>query len=210
MKQNHITSKLPNIPNKRYFTIGEVAHLCGVKPHVLRYWEQEFPQLRPAKRRGNRRYYQRTDVIMVRNIRELLYDEGYTINGARIQLDQVVKQQKQADKAVQTSDDITYSYSFTVDDIESSSDYSMGAEPSHQENNVKNTTIEFVTELETITNTELQTTTAAKTVQTENSAASSSLLNASITQENHLCAYKAVVRDAIVELRSIIAELTHA
>lgn len=74
------------IPSKRYFTIGEVSELCGVKPHVLRYWEQEFSQLKPVKRRGNRRYYQRHDVLMVRKIRNLLYDQGFTIGGARLQL----------------------------------------------------------------------------------------------------------------------------
>ena len=74
---------LPPIPGKRYFTIGEVSQLCAVKPHVLRYWEREFPQLRPAKRRGNRRYYQRRDVLVVRRIRELLYGQGFTIGGAR-------------------------------------------------------------------------------------------------------------------------------
>ncbi len=79
-------SELPQIPAKRYFTIGEVSDLCGVKPHVLRYWEQEFPQLKPLKRRGNRRYYQRHDVIMVRQIRGLLYEQGFTIGGARQQL----------------------------------------------------------------------------------------------------------------------------
>ena len=73
----------PAIPGKRYFTIGEVSELCAVKPHVLRYWEQEFPQLKPVKRRGNRRYYQREDVLTIRQIRALLYDEGYTIGGAR-------------------------------------------------------------------------------------------------------------------------------
>ena len=78
--------ELPPIPGKRYFTIGEVSELCGVKPHVLRYWEQEFPQLKPVKRRGNRRYYQRHDVIMVRQIRSLLYEQGFTIGGARQQL----------------------------------------------------------------------------------------------------------------------------
>lgn len=77
---------LPPIPAKRYFTIGEVSELCDVKPHVLRYWEQEFPQLKPVKRRGNRRYYQRHDVLMVRQIRNLLYDRGFTIGGARQQL----------------------------------------------------------------------------------------------------------------------------
>lgn len=77
---------LPVIPNKRYFTIGEVGELCNVKPHVLRYWEQEFPQLSPVKRRGNRRYYQREDVLIIRQIRSLLYEQGYTISGARLQL----------------------------------------------------------------------------------------------------------------------------
>jgi len=79
-------SELPQIPAKRYFTIGEVSELCGVKPHVLRYWEQEFPQLKPLKRRGNRRYYQRHDVIMIRQIRSLLYEQGFTIGGARQKL----------------------------------------------------------------------------------------------------------------------------
>ena len=78
--------ELPAIPGKRYFAIGEVAELCGVKPHVLRYWEQEFPQLKPVKRRGNRRYYQRQDVIVIRQIRGLLYEEGFTIGGARNKL----------------------------------------------------------------------------------------------------------------------------
>jgi len=80
------TADLPSIPGKRYFTIGEVSELCGVKPHVLRYWEQEFPQLKPVKRRGNRRYYQRHDVLMIRQIRSLLYEQGFTIGGARQQL----------------------------------------------------------------------------------------------------------------------------
>jgi DNA-binding transcriptional MerR regulator len=79
-------NELPPIPAKRYFTIGEVGELCGVKPHVLRYWEQEFSQLRPMKRRGNRRYYQHHEVLMVRRIRELLYEQGFTISGARNQL----------------------------------------------------------------------------------------------------------------------------
>ena len=77
---------LPPIPGKRYFTIGEVSELCAVKPHVLRYWEQEFPQLKPVKRRGNRRYYQRQDVLIIRQIRSLLYEEGFTIGGARQKL----------------------------------------------------------------------------------------------------------------------------
>jgi DNA-binding transcriptional MerR regulator len=79
-------ASLPPIPAKRYFTIGEVSELCGVKPHVLRYWEQEFPQLKPVKRRGNRRYYQRQDVIVIRQIRSLLYEQGFTISGARHRL----------------------------------------------------------------------------------------------------------------------------
>jgi len=79
-------SELPVIPSKRYFTIGEVSELCDVKPHVLRYWEQEFPTLKPVKRRGNRRYYQRHDVVLIRQIRSLLYEQGYTIGGARQKL----------------------------------------------------------------------------------------------------------------------------
>jgi DNA-binding transcriptional MerR regulator len=82
---------LPLIPAKRYFTIGEVSDLCGVKPHVLRYWEQEFTQLRPMKRRGNRRYYQHHEVLMIRRIRDLLYDEGFTISGARNKLQEIVQ-----------------------------------------------------------------------------------------------------------------------
>ena len=78
--------ELPTIPGKRYFTIGEVSDLCRVKPHVLRYWEQEFPQLKPVKRRGNRRYYQRHDVVLIRQIRNLLYVDGFTISGARNKL----------------------------------------------------------------------------------------------------------------------------
>ena len=80
--------ELPPIPAKRYFTIGEVSELCGVKPHVLRYWEQEFSQLKPVKRRGNRRYYQHHEVLLVRRIRELLYNQGFTISGARNRLDE--------------------------------------------------------------------------------------------------------------------------
>ncbi len=82
---------LPPIPEKRYFTIGEVSDLCGVKPHVLRYWEQEFTQLRPMKRRGNRRYYQHHEVLMIRRIRDLLYDQGFTISGARNKLHEIVQ-----------------------------------------------------------------------------------------------------------------------
>ena len=86
MENNIQSSTFPPIPAKRYFTLGEVGELCGVKPHVLRYWEQEFVQLRPVKRRGNRRYYQHQEVLLIRRIRKLLYDEGFTINGARNQL----------------------------------------------------------------------------------------------------------------------------
>ncbi|HLA33798.1 MAG TPA: MerR family transcriptional regulator [Rhodocyclaceae bacterium] len=85
---NSNRDELPPIPAKRYFTIGEVSDLCGVKPHVLRYWEQEFTQLRPVKRRGNRRYYQHHEVLLVRRIRELLYAEGFTISGARHRLEE--------------------------------------------------------------------------------------------------------------------------
>lgn len=85
------TAELPEIPRKRYFAIGEVSELCDVKPHVLRYWEQEFPQLKPAKRRGNRRYYQQDDVLMVRRIRSLLYEQGFTIGGARQRLRETPK-----------------------------------------------------------------------------------------------------------------------
>lgn len=83
------TESLPRIPAKRYFTIGEVSELCGVKPHVLRYWEQEFTQLKPLKRRGNRRYYQHHEVMLIRCIRQLLYDEGFTISGARNRLGEI-------------------------------------------------------------------------------------------------------------------------
>lgn len=86
MLEPSLNNDLPEIPAKRYFTIGEVSELCAVKPHVLRYWEQEFPQLKPVKRRGNRRYYQRQDVLMIRNIRSLLYEQGFTIGGARLQM----------------------------------------------------------------------------------------------------------------------------
>ena len=87
MEASKKRADLPPIPAKRYFTIGEVSELCGVKPHVLRYWEQEFTQLKPVKRRGNRRYYQHHEVLLIRRIRELLYEEGFTISGARNRLD---------------------------------------------------------------------------------------------------------------------------
>lgn len=88
MQENKPKIQLPPIPAKRYFTIGEVGELCGVKPHVLRYWEQEFTQLKPLKRRGNRRYYQHHEVVLIRRIRELLYEEGFTISGARHRLEE--------------------------------------------------------------------------------------------------------------------------
>lgn len=90
---------LPSIPAKRYFTIGEVSDLCGVKPHVLRYWEQEFTQLRPMKRRGNRRYYQHHEVLMIRRIRDLLYDQGFTISGARNKLQELVQGERDKRRA---------------------------------------------------------------------------------------------------------------
>jgi DNA-binding transcriptional MerR regulator len=98
-------SPLPSIPAKRYFTIGEVGTLCGVKPHVLRYWEQEFTQLRPVKRRGNRRYYQHHEVLMIRRIRDLLYDQGFTISGARNKLQELVHADRQFQRTALTQDD---------------------------------------------------------------------------------------------------------
>ncbi len=90
---------LPPIPAKRYFTIGEVSELCGVKPHVLRYWEQEFTQLKPVKRRGNRRYYQHHEVLLIRRIRDLLYDQGFTISGARNRLDELIAEPARKSRA---------------------------------------------------------------------------------------------------------------
>ena len=99
MEQSRRKAELPPIPAKRYFTIGEVSDLCGVKPHVLRYWEQEFTQLKPVKRRGNRRYYQHHEVLLIRRIRELLYEEGFTISGARNRLDSSLPQEEKAEPA---------------------------------------------------------------------------------------------------------------
>ena len=96
--------QLPPIPPKRYFTIGEVGELCDVKPHVLRYWEQEFPQLKPVKRRGNRRYYQRQDVILIRQIKSLLYEEGFTIGGARQKLSGKDKEEDSTRNAINSSE----------------------------------------------------------------------------------------------------------
>jgi DNA-binding transcriptional MerR regulator len=97
---------LPQIPAKRYFTIGEVSDLCAVKPHVLRYWEQEFTQLKPVKRRGNRRYYQHHEVLLIRRIRDLLYEQGFTINGARHRLDHDDVEPRAAARAVVSSSTI--------------------------------------------------------------------------------------------------------
>lgn len=99
-------SGLPAIPAKRYFTIGEVSELCGVKPHVLRYWEQEFTQLKPVKRRGNRRYYQHHEVLLVRRIRELLYEQGFTISGARNRLDEAAERSSADTSAVEDAVDL--------------------------------------------------------------------------------------------------------
>ena len=96
---NRAKSELPPIPAKRYFTIGEVSDLCAVKPHVLRYWEQEFTQLKPVKRRGNRRYYQHHEVLLIRRIRDLLYEQGFTINGARHRLDNEAAEPRAAARA---------------------------------------------------------------------------------------------------------------
>ena len=99
MESHSSNSSLPPIPAKRYFTIGEVSELCGVKPHVLRYWEQEFTQLKPVKRRGNRRYYQHHEVLLIRRIRDLLYEQGFTISGARNRLDESVSNSSRAQAA---------------------------------------------------------------------------------------------------------------
>ena len=99
MEHSRKKADLPPIPAKRYFTIGEVSELCGVKPHVLRYWEQEFTQLKPVKRRGNRRYYQHHEVLLIRRIRELLYEEGFTISGARNRLDHALAPEERGEAA---------------------------------------------------------------------------------------------------------------
>ncbi|MDI1299318.1 MerR family transcriptional regulator [Methylotenera sp.] len=103
MSEHNIKVQLPPIPAKRYFTIGEVSELCGVKPHVLRYWEQEFTQLKPVKRRGNRRYYQHHEVLLIRRIRELLYEQGFTISGARNRLDGPNEAESKADTVQSTA-----------------------------------------------------------------------------------------------------------
>src|SRR5256884_766072 len=100
---DHSKPSLPPIPAKRYFTIGEVSDLCAVKPHVLRYWEQEFTQLKPVKRRGNRRYYQHHEVLLIRRIRDLLYEQGFTISGARNRLDELVAEPTKATRSPRPS-----------------------------------------------------------------------------------------------------------
>ena len=103
MEPSRRKAELPPIPAKRYFTIGEVSDLCGVKPHVLRYWEQEFTQLKPVKRRGNRRYYQHHEVLLIRRIRELLYEEGFTISGARNRLDNSLSHEEKQESPVRSA-----------------------------------------------------------------------------------------------------------
>jgi DNA-binding transcriptional MerR regulator len=120
-------NSLPSIPAKRYFTIGEVGELCGVKPHVLRYWEQEFTQLRPIKRRGNRRYYQHHEVLMIRRIRDLLYEQGFTISGARNKMQELAQSQKAfrkdalnvVDESDDFSDELETDESFSGDEATS-------------------------------------------------------------------------------------------
>jgi DNA-binding transcriptional MerR regulator len=111
------SADLPPIPAKRYFTIGEVSDLCAVKPHVLRYWEQEFTQLRPVKRRGNRRYYQHHEVLLIRRIRDLLYEQGFTINGARHRLDSEGTEPRAAARAAASTTRIALSDTPTLDEV---------------------------------------------------------------------------------------------
>jgi DNA-binding transcriptional MerR regulator len=119
MSEHNIKVQLPPIPAKRYFTIGEVSELCGVKPHVLRYWEQEFTQLKPVKRRGNRRYYQHHEVLLIRRIRELLYEQGFTISGARNRLDGPDEVEIKADTVqTATQSDLSFTSSLFTDSKE--------------------------------------------------------------------------------------------
>lgn len=120
---------LPSIPAKRYFTIGEVGDLCGVKPHVLRYWEQEFTQLRPMKRRGNRRYYQHHEVLMIRRIRELLYDQGFTISGARNKLQELAHDERERRRQDSPEDDVPGTGEARMADGTSSAPARNGAPP---------------------------------------------------------------------------------
>jgi DNA-binding transcriptional MerR regulator len=127
-------SLLPAIPAKRYFTIGEVGELCGVKPHVLRYWEQEFTQLRPVKRRGNRRYYQRHEVMMIRRIRGLLYDQGFTISGARNKLLELTQSERQLMRSGASTDEALEDNEHS-DEIEAASDNPQAAEANELDTN---------------------------------------------------------------------------
>jgi DNA-binding transcriptional MerR regulator len=116
---------LPSIPAKRYFTIGEVSDLCGVKPYVLRYWEQEFTQLKPMKRRGNRRYYQHHEVLLIRRIRDLLYEQGFTISGARNRLTESASSRHQAEAAadaLQAADDAAMDLEEVIDPLQAGAD----------------------------------------------------------------------------------------
>jgi len=117
-----IDQALPPIPAKRYFTIGEVSELCAVKPHVLRYWEQEFTQLRPMKRRGNRRYYQHHEVLLVRRIRDLLYEQGFTISGARNRLGELLQSGRLRDFASAVSDEVEVQQSLAFDEMSQGTD----------------------------------------------------------------------------------------
>jgi DNA-binding transcriptional MerR regulator len=117
-----IDQALPPIPAKRYFTIGEVSELCAVKPHVLRYWEQEFTQLRPMKRRGNRRYYQHHEVLLVRRIRDLLYEQGFTISGARNRLGESLQSGRRRDAASAVSDEVEVQQSLAFDEASQGTD----------------------------------------------------------------------------------------
>jgi DNA-binding transcriptional MerR regulator len=117
-----IDQALPPIPAKRYFTIGEVSELCAVKPHVLRYWEQEFTQLRPMKRRGNRRYYQHHEVLLVRRIRDLLYEQGFTISGARNRLGELLQSGRRRDFASAVSDEVEVQQSLAFDEMSQGTD----------------------------------------------------------------------------------------
>jgi DNA-binding transcriptional MerR regulator len=123
MAEQTLSSDLPPIPAKRYFTIGEVSDLCGVKPHVLRYWEQEFTQLKPVKRRGNRRYYQHHEVLLIRRIRALLYDDGFTISGARNLLDAKGRLKSEKSKA---PEDMTDDINMSISEVQTSSTTSSG------------------------------------------------------------------------------------
>lgn len=185
------TNKLPQIPNKRYFTIGEVGHLCGVKPHVLRYWEQEFPQLRPSKRRGNRRYYLREDVLMVREIRQLLYDEGYTISGARTQLDHNIHKAKSQQNPTHRESDHTVTeseyllYAAKEDETAISNDEDLSSHTSFISHNA-----------------------STKTHSIDFTAQQSGTYVAQQTQDNQgykLKQYKITISEAVIELKEILS-----